>query len=720
MMSRARVTPAAIGSMLLVAAVAWMPGVAKPETANTEPLESVQVTATREPEPVEQVPASISIVTGEDLRARGANDLRTALSLVVGVEGTPGGDAGPAGSVPALWGLREADAFLLVVDGIPWGGAFNPATPSLDLTDVERIEILRGPAPVMYGTTAFSGVIHVIHYGAGAAPSELQAGGGSNGSYAAAATTNLPAMGNYRQSLSVNLERRGSADDRTRYDRYHGLYRGAGQLGDARVHVDADVSILPQDPTGSLLLRDGLYVHDELPLHANYNPTGAKLNQQRYQLVVGADGDSALGQWATNLAVTRTLNDVLRGFLRGNAFLDPPDAGVGDGLQADGYSQTVGITDLYFDAHLNATLSPQATLTYGFDYLYGNGSEHATNFGYCVDEAGHEYDCIGANHPDELVDSTDRRNFYGLYAQTDWKPSARLDVLAGLRLNSTHESASGLAIDNTGPAPVVAFSGNGSQSKTRVTGLVGLSWGAWISGANALTWYADYRNSYKPLAIDFGPEAEVELLEPETANSYEAGAKLRLLNGRLDADASVFRMDFSNGLTYAYDGNGNFTRANGGKTRFQGFELEASYALTPLLQLTAHYAYHDAYFVDYVLDDGTNAAGKRVEMSPRQLGGVGLRYAAVRGVDGAVTANFVSNRMLDQANTVVTGGYTTVDAVLGYSFSRCRLQLAGYNLGNRRDPIAASELSESVTVTGTAGYYRLPARAYTLSLSYRL
>ena len=92
--------------------------------------DSIEVTATRVPEAIENIPASITVVSGEQLRRVGANDLRTALSLVGGVEGTPGGDAGPAGAVPAIWGLREADAFLLVVDNVPWGGASNPATPS--------------------------------------------------------------------------------------------------------------------------------------------------------------------------------------------------------------------------------------------------------------------------------------------------------------------------------------------------------------------------------------------------------------------------------------------------------------------------------------------------------------------------------------------------------------------------------------------------------------
>jgi outer membrane cobalamin receptor len=82
-------------------------------------------------------------------------DLRSALALATGVDIAPGADQGPAASVPEFWGLKEFDAFLLVVDGVPWGGTFNPALETLSLVDVERIEILRGAAPVMYGTTSF-------------------------------------------------------------------------------------------------------------------------------------------------------------------------------------------------------------------------------------------------------------------------------------------------------------------------------------------------------------------------------------------------------------------------------------------------------------------------------------------------------------------------------------------------------------------------------------
>ena len=90
------------------------------------------------------MPAPIEVFTAQELTDRGARDLESALALATGVTIAPGGDGGPASSVPEFWGLKEFDAFLLVVDGVPWGGAFNPALATLSLTDVARIEVMRG------------------------------------------------------------------------------------------------------------------------------------------------------------------------------------------------------------------------------------------------------------------------------------------------------------------------------------------------------------------------------------------------------------------------------------------------------------------------------------------------------------------------------------------------------------------------------------------------
>src|ERR1043166_3600716 len=177
-------------------------------------IEQVTVTATRVPEPIDQVPADLSLVTGDELLARDALDLRAALSLVPGVEAPSGGDAGPSSAVPSFWGLHEFDAFLLVMDEVPWGGAFNPAITTLNLQDVERVEVLKGAAPVMYGATSFVGVVHVLHYPAGQASDIADVALGSYGSARGSAAFALPSWGDYRHSFSAEAESIGFADKR--------------------------------------------------------------------------------------------------------------------------------------------------------------------------------------------------------------------------------------------------------------------------------------------------------------------------------------------------------------------------------------------------------------------------------------------------------------------------------------------------------------------------
>ena len=699
-------------SILVVMALLRMDSAVADPPSRSLPME---VTVTRQPELVDDVPASISLVTGAELEARGARDLRAALAGVAGVEGTAGGDVGPAGSVPALWGLREADAFLLVVDGVPWGGAFNPATASVDLTNVERIEVLRGAAPVMFGATSFVGVIHVIHRSAAETPRTGALSVGTGGSYLASASTRLPDVGAWHQALTADVEHRGYTEDRTDWRRAHALYRGEGLYGETRVRVDLDLSSVPQSPAGNLLLADAGVLHPEFSSDVNFNPADAHLRGERYHGVVAVDGRSAWGDWGLTLAVTRSLDNILRGYLRGDAFALPPDAGVGDGLQADGYSQTRGITDIYFDAHLVHAFSG-GSLTIGASHLHGAGSEHAINFGYCVDARGIEIPCEGAHHADEIVQSRNTRDFSGLYAQGDWAVGP-LDLVAGVRLDHTRERASGIAIDNTGETPLVVFDGSDRGNNTRLTGSLGGSWHVWRAAQDALTLYTDARSSFKPLATDFGPEAEVAVLKPETGRSLELGLKSRLAGGRIEVDASVFRMTLANGLTYAETAQG-YGPSNGGENRYQGAELEAHFRVGTQWFIDAHVAHHDARVLSRADEAGVNLSGKQVAMSPATLAGTSLRWDDAAGHSVALGASFSGDRWLDPENTLEAPSYMTWDAQATWPVGRGRLRLRGTNLTDRRDPVSTSELQHAVTVTGTSGWYRVPSRQILLGIEW--
>ncbi|HUR39553.1 MAG TPA: TonB-dependent receptor [Verrucomicrobiae bacterium] len=683
-------------------------------------LPPVQVTATRDAQSVETLPASVSIVDGDELRSRGANDLRSALLLVAGVEGTPTGDGGPAGSVPALWGLREIDSFLLVIDGVPSGGAFNPLTTQVDLTGVERIEILRGAAPVMFGATSFNGVIHVIHYAPGKSPTVVGASGGSHGSAGAYAFAGIGES----QSLVANVERRGFSVDDMKYDRIHLLYRAGRALGEDGFRLDADVSILPQAP-GSVTFRNGATLRRDLvPDDANHNPSDAKMDQKHYQLNAGYQA----GPWSATLSLAHTKDDIVRGFHEANAT-----------TAAHGYEQEREVNDLYFDSHLTHALAPGFKLSYGVDYLYGVGEQEAFRFPYAAavdgssrqDSASAKAACPGsATNPDECFEfeTEVERNFAGIYAQAEWTPVPVLNVMAGLRMNQTDEAQEG-EDDSTAPPSQVSV----KDSNTRLSGVIGATWTAWRSGNSSLNAYADYRNGFKPIAAELGPEPEVNILEPETSDSYELGFKGALAEGRLHYDASVFRFDFRNMKTKVVDPNtSRVVNGNAGETRFQGGEFELRFALAQALELAGHYAYHDTDFIRFNRNPSFTAVasvdGNRFEMSPMHSAGAGLLYAPATGLNCSLLGNYTGERNLNKSNTAKQGGFYTYDASLGYEFGRFGVQLAGHNLSDRRDAIAESELSEEVTSTGlpdfttvgASNYYLLPGRSVTLSLHMNL
>ena len=680
------------------------------EETEKEPVptvtEAIQVTATRTPEDVETVPASVTIIRGEDLAARGVNDLPSALALATGVSVAPGGDAGPAASVPEIWGLREFDAFLLVVDGVPWGGAFNPALPSVDLTNVERIEILRGSAPVMYGATSFVGVIHVIHRQAGAAGRAGSVWGGSYGSGGAAFSTALPSAGRLKQSFTINGERQGYKDDRAQFDRGHVLYRAGIDAAGGSFRFDLDGAIVNQDPA-SPHVRQGPVLSPLTPLDANHNPKDAKIDENRLHLVGGYDRSLGGGAWSTTLSFTHSKRETIRGFLSDLAEVDP---------NAEGFEQDLSIDDVYFDTHLAWRLSPSSHLLVGVDHLYGKAKGDSETFDYFIPLNGSNPPLSEDQPRDMGFDVEDKRNFSGLYAQAEWDPVPRFHVLIGARLNRTSEDREAGEEDLGEDAGDSGEEDHGKDSRdvTRGSGTIGVNWLAWGTESSGLWLFADYRNTFKPAAIDFGPEAEPDILKPEDARSYEVGVKNRLGSGRFEWELSAFQMDFDN-LVVAQAADGLPQLVNAGAERFKGIELDTMGRLRRDLRWQATYAWHDAKFRDFVQDfDGvpTQLEGNRLEMSARHLASGGLLYTPDHGLTGWVLANYVGERFLNKRNTALAPDYTTWSAGLGYRFGTWEVRLDGENLNDTRPPVSESELGDSQ-------YYRLPARSVRLSLGAR-
>jgi iron complex outermembrane recepter protein len=697
---------AVTAAALTLAIVAPIAARAAEDRADDAMLETLVVTATKMPADLESLPAMVTVVDGEEARSRGARDLRTALALVAGVDIAPGGDAGPAGAVPGMWGLREADAYLLVVDGIPYGGTFNPALATLSLEDVERIEVLRGAAPVMFGATSFVGVLYVVNYPAGKTPTRAVVAGGSPETGIASFTTNLPDVGGLHHSLAVKVQSQEYSQDRSKSDGAHLLYRAAMDTGLGELQADVDGTILHQDPY-SPHPREGNGLSDRFPLDSNVNPKDAQQDQNRIQAnlrLVSPVGD---GKWVTTASYARTDGSNTRGFLREDFAVD------GVTPNADGFRQQVDVNDFYFDSYYAPVAGVHFDWLVGADWMYGDGSQQSKNFEYAVLPDGSNAPNSHDLHIDETTSTTDRRSFGGLYTQGNWRPTDRWLVQVGLRWNLTDEHRDARLVDHTVPDSPVEKSSD-SQSQSRLSGVVGASYRLWGESANGVTLFADYRDTYKPAAVDFGPEAEGGILQPETATTWEVGLKGRHLAGRLDWEMSWFDMDFQN-LVIPENVNGLPSLANAGGERFTGIEVEAHWRITDDLRLTATYAHHDSTFTDYqrLQPDGSlqQLKGNTIELSPDNLAAGGIVYAPSQGFQASVVANYVGSRYLNKSNTVTAGAYTVLDSGVGYRFGVWQVRLDAYNLTNVREPVAESEL-------GDAQFYLMPGSSWLLSVTW--
>ena len=308
-------------------------------------------------------------------------------------------------------------------------------------------------------------------------------------------------------------------------------------------------------------------------------------------------------------------------------------------------------------------------------------------------------------HIDETPSTEDRRLFTGLYAQLEWSPVERLKLMAGARLNHTQEKKTG-------------DPGNGEESQTqdrthrRGSGVIGFSVALWHHHESAVWAFADARNTFKPAAIDFGPEGEGDILDPETARSVELGIRGHVGDGRFTWEASLFQMDFENLVTSDLR-NGLPVLVNAGTERFKGFDLEADLRIVDDLHAQVSYAHHDSKFRDYVylFDVPTQLAGKRLEMAPRTIAGFGLVYAPKTGLLAHVVMDYVGERYLNKRNTSLADAYTTWSAGVGWAWQRFNVRVDGWNINDTRPPVAESEL-------GDAQYYRLPARTFRLSAGF--
>ena len=124
-------------------------------------LETTVVTATLTPKEIKEAPGALEVITAEEIRVKGAENVAQVLEDAVGLDLD---HVAGRGYIPQIRGLSNKRT-LILIDGMRFSTGFRDTT--VDLTEfpteiIERIEIVRGPNSALYGSEAIGGVINII------------------------------------------------------------------------------------------------------------------------------------------------------------------------------------------------------------------------------------------------------------------------------------------------------------------------------------------------------------------------------------------------------------------------------------------------------------------------------------------------------------------------------------------------------------------------------
>ncbi|HEX4600169.1 MAG TPA: TonB-dependent receptor [Gemmatimonadales bacterium] len=251
-------------------------GLAAQQPTDTLTLRPVVVTATRLPTPADAVPAAVTVISGAQLAAQGIRTVADALRTVPAASVLVTDAYGSQTSLFLRGG--ESDYVKVLIDGVPQnapGGAYDFANLTTD--NIDRIEVVRGPVSVLYGSDAVTGVVQIFtRDGHGAAHGSVALAGGT---YGTSALELALAGGDERAGYAVGVSRFAS----------NGVYAIDNQYRNEV--VSARVRFRPDARNDAALS----FRYDDAPYQFPTDASGAVVSNNQHQLARGPSVGLDLG-----------------------------------------------------------------------------------------------------------------------------------------------------------------------------------------------------------------------------------------------------------------------------------------------------------------------------------------------------------------------------------------------------------------------------------------
>ncbi|ERN42434.1 TonB-dependent siderophore receptor [Rubidibacter lacunae KORDI 51-2] len=619
-------------------------------------------TATRTDTPILDVPASIQVVPRKVLEDQQVTRLDEALNNVSGVT-----SGGTFGNTSLDFNIRGFDAPTLR-NGFREFGGFTGASPTI--TNLERVEVLKGPASILYGEIQPGGVINLVTEQPLAEPLyRLELDVGNRGVF-------QPQI-----DLTGPLNAEGSVLYRLNASYFHDNGFTNYEQDTERAFVAPVLAVKFGDRTDLTLSVE--YTNEKLPFDNGLVAFGDGVIDIPFDRITGEPDDFVDNEsLRLGYELEHRFNDSWR--IR-NAFEYSNRDLLDVGFIPLEFDEATGILTRFparqdldienFSLQTNivgefATGSVDHTLLFGVDL---NRTEDRESAGFdlfspsFLDLFNPQYGLapeIGNNLP--LFSDTDiQSDRLGVYLQNQIELLDGLILLAGIRYDTVEQ------ITTSKPSLSAPFESETTRNDDAWTPRVGIVY----QPVEFLSLFASYSQSFTP-SLDTTSSGDP--LEPERGEGFELGVKAEFLDGNLFANLAYFDITRQNVATQ--DPLDPFALVATGKQRSRGIELDVVGEISPGWNVIASYAYIDAE----VTEDNLIPVGNRLFNVPEHSASLWTTYEIQRGnlqgLGFGLGFNFLGEREGDLNNSFQVDDFFLTNAAIFYRRDNWRFALNAKNI----------------------------------------
>ncbi len=624
-------------------------------------LDEVVVTATRTKRKIQDIPAQVQVITRKDFEAFPVSNIDDILRTTANVAVNRSWGIFSKNSSVIMHGLPGSARNLVLVDGVPKNkiAAGSVNWHNINPDNIERIEIIKGPASALYGNNAMGGVINIItKKPQKSIEGSLQA---FYGTYNSAGS-------------SLNLSGNESKNNKGFYWDLNGYYRrGDGYYLDPPAFLDpTDVKTYLKEYGGGTMLGYQFNRTNSLEVvYDYYNETrGAGLKVHL--------PDGSYESTLTNQVRSRYTGKLGKADLTALVYYSHEKFyGQKESLNA---LNEYRITDSYTDKN-----DKGFWVTYSDELIKKNRITIGTEL-KMGDVDGQDIYRTST----DLIQFHSKMDVLGIFIQDEFSfMHDRFKLIAGFRNDMVrfYDGYQNIVQPTNATGFVKGFSENFKNNHwNAISPKLALQYSispksqVYISAGNGFL-PPDLKDLSQTGKINKGFRLANPELRPEVLTNYEIGYS-RVFADRLRINAAIY---YSHGRDFQYmigtgdsvdTGSGTFKPVlkpeNIAKIGVRGAELTANLVLTKTLTLNLSYAYNDSRIIDFgssAVNPGKDLTGKyMVEVSPHVVyAGLNYRYKSF-------TANlndiYVGPQWFDDENTILVDDYFVANVRLAKAFKK--------------------------------------------------